>query len=190
MSFTARDFSRKQVYEIAKAYSSGTYSHHDFTKEYGCSQNTFYSVINRAIIEGIVSDEIMEVIELVAVANSTFRMQDETSDQQLVANVAHRGKHANMCRRVKRHYYICSKKETCSLITQYISSPEPKAKFCKQFYITQKLFDRTLKHAIIYSWIPLNTVEQLRQKSYLFNDHEKVDQLFDSCIALRKQNKK
>lgn len=189
MAYTAKDFSREQIYDVAKAYSTGKYSYHDFMNEFGCSQNTFYSVINRAIVESVVSDSIMEAIETVAVSNSACKVDDETSNEQWVVRIIHRGRHCNTRRRLKRAFYVCSKKETIFLIEQYLASAEPKAKFCEKFYITTKLFDRSLKHAIIYSWINLTVVNQLRQRAYLFYDHSKVDKLFDTCIELRKQDK-
>lgn len=189
MAITVKDFSRKQVHDIAKSYSTGKYSYHNFMDEFGCSQNTFYSVINRAIVESVVSDSIMEAIEAVAVGNSACKVDDETANEQLVISAIHRGKHCNTRRRLKRASYVCTKKEAIFLIEYYLASNEPKAKFCKKFYITTKLFDRTLKHAIIYSWINLPVVNQLRQRAYLFNDPSKVDKLFDTCIELRKQDK-
>lgn len=189
MAYTAKDFSRGQIHNIAKSYSTGKYSYHDFMNEFGCSQGTFYSVINRAIVESIVSDSIMEAIETVAVANSACKVDDETANEQLVIGAIYRGKHCNTRRRLKRASYVCSKKETIFLIEQYLASNEPKAKFCEKFYITTKLFDRSLKHAIIYSWINLTVVNQLRKRAYLFYDHSKVDKLFDTCIELRNQDK-
>lgn len=190
MSYTARDFSRKQIYEIARLYSTGKYSYHDFMKEYGCSQKIFYAIINRAIIESIVPNEMMEAIELVAVSNSTCKMESESKDLEFIRGVEYRGKRSAICRRVKRHSYICPKKEAVLLINQYINSPEPKGEFCNHFFITPKLFDHTLKHSIIHGWITLRTVELLRQKAYSFNDMVKVDKLFDALLDLRKQRKK
>lgn len=190
MSYTARDFSRSQIYSIAKSYSTGNYSYHDFMKEFGCSQKTFYAIINRAIVESIVSDKMMEAIEVVAIFNSTCKLESETKDLELVQGVAYRGKRSAICRRVKRLSYICPKKEAVLLIKQYINSPEPKIEFCKHFFITPKLFDRTLKHSITHGWITLETVELLRQKAYLFNDTAKVDKLFNELLDLRKQYKK
>lgn len=190
MSYTARDFSRKQIYEIAKLYSTGNYSYQDFMKEFGCSHNTFYAIINRAIIESIVSNEVMKAIELVAVFNSTNKLESETKDLELVRGVEYRGKRSAMCRRVKRLSYICPKKEAVLLIKQYINSPKPKVEFCKHFFITTRLFDRTLKHSIIYGWITLKTVELLRQKAYLFNDIAQVDEFFNELLDLRKRCKK
>ena len=64
-------FSRKQISEIAIAYSQGNYNHIDFKNQYGYDQHTFYTVLHLAVDKKIVSEKIAKEIQKVAVTNSS-----------------------------------------------------------------------------------------------------------------------
>lgn len=188
MKHTSKEFTRKEIHRIATAYSTGKYTYYDFLDEYpGCSQSTFYHIINRSIIECIVSDDIMRHIEIVAVSNSYNKLLEISKEDAKAA--AHRGQDCNTIRRKIRDSYIPQKHTAIEWINEYLSTQDSKVEFCKSHYMTTKFFGRTLKNAIIKSWIRLDVVEKLRQKAYHFYDEQKVDKTFDALISMRKQLK-
>lgn len=187
--FTAKDFSREEIYKIAEAYSTGKYTYHNFMKVYGCNKKTFYTIINWAVVKCIVPDEIVRDIEIVSTTNSYNKANNLFSSNEDTIKFAKRGMNCNKLRLLKRNNYIFPKSETISLINDYISSPDSKMKFCKSHYMTTKVFDNSLKEAIVKGWITLATVEKLRTKACMFNKHADVDELFNRLIFQRKQYK-
>lgn len=188
MKHTSKEFTRKEIHRIATAYSTGKYTYYDFLDEHpGCLKSTFYDIISKAVVESIVSDSTMEAIEIMAVANSSNKMEDIS--KKFANEVAHRGRKCNAIRRVKRNSYIPPKSTAVKWIDEYLSTQDSKVEFCKSHYMTTKLFDRTLKNAIIKSWIRLDVVERLRQKAYHFYDEQKVNKTFDALVSMRKQLK-
>lgn len=178
---TAKDFSRKEIYQIALSYSKGTYTYHNFIEEFGSSQNTFYTIINWAIVKGVVPDDVVTAIDALAVWNSSDKVES-ISKASCVEDVIARGKRCNKLRRLKRLQYTFPKSEAVKLVKEYISSPLSKHEFCKQNYMTTSVFGRTLKKAIIQHWIGIKEVEKLREKAYKFNNKEFVDAVFNSLF--------
>lgn len=188
MKHTSKDFSRKEIHRIATTYSTGKYTYYDFLDEYpGCLKSTFYDIISKSVVESIVSDATMEAIEVVAVNDSYNRMKDIS--EELANDAAYRGRKCNSNRRKRRDSYIPQKHTAIEWINEYLSTQDSKVEFCKSHYMTTKLFDRTLKNAIIKSWIRLDVVERLRQKAYHFYDEQRVNKTFDALVSMRKQLK-
>lgn len=181
---TAKDFSRKEIYEIALLYSKGTYSYHDFIDEFGSSQSTFYTLINWAVVKGIVPDKVVVQIEAVAVLNSTDQIGSISKDSR-AQDVAARGQKCNRLRRLDRLNYTFPKSEAIEIIKKYIACDLSKDEFCKQNYMTEAVFGRTLKKAVVKKWIGVKMIDQLREKSYKFNDKERVDSFFASLMRAR-----
>ena len=188
---TAKDFSRKEIFRIAQAYSTGRYSYIDFYNEYGCSPSTFYKILECAVTKCIVSDEIAEKIGITAVSNSRSKLEDTCpDDSDLPRQAANRGRASNKSRFLKRADYVLTRSEAIDAIDDYVSSPDSMEKFCEKYFITPKAFSRTIRTAILSGWIPLKRVENLRQKAYQFNASKPVDRTFDVLIRERKKRQK
>lgn len=181
---TARDFSRKEIYEIALNYSKGTYTYRNFIEEFGSSQDTFYTIINWAVVKGIVPNSVVTAIDEVAILNSSEAI-DSISKASCVQDIIVRGRRCNKLRRLKRREYTLPKSEAIKIIQKYAACELSKKDFCKQNYMTEAVFGRTLKKAIVQKWISIKMAEQLRQKAYRFNNKEKVDSLFNLLIHIR-----
>lgn len=186
---TAKDFSRREISLIASAYSTGNYTYHNFIKEYGSTQLTFYAIIDSAITKCIVPDRIVEAIEKIGSTNSFNKVRELSSDEEVASMAASRCTKANRNRRARRNTYVFPKSEAISLVSKYLASPLPKLEFCKENYMTDRVFDRTLKKAIMEGWVTLSDVESLRKKAYQFNEKGLVDKVFNAMIARRNQYK-
>lgn len=181
---TAKDFSRKEIYEIALGYSKGTYTYHNFIEEFGSSQHTFYTLINWAVVKGIVPNNVVIAIDALAVLNSSDKI-GSISRNVCAKDVAARGQRCNRLRRLKRIQYTFPKNEAIQIIKKYAACDLSKEDFCKQNYMTEAVLSRTLKKAIVQKWIGIKMVEQLRQKAYKFHNKERVDNFFNSLIHAR-----
>ena len=62
MARQVKDFSRAQLYKIAFRYATSEhdFSHSYFENECKISKSTFYNILQKAVVENIVSDNIVE----------------------------------------------------------------------------------------------------------------------------------
>lgn len=180
---TAADFSRGEIFVIAARYSTGTYNYDEFYNDYMCSENTFYTILRWAVEKCIVSINIIVAMQNVSVNNSYKKTG--ISRQILEA----RASKVYQSRILKSSIYQLSKEEAIHLVVVYAISPLSKSEYCKKYFCTRSLLDRTITRCIVQCWIADETVETLRQKAYLFNDAEKVDMLFNDLLMRREKFK-
>lgn len=71
---TVKDFSREQIHGIAWRYATSGFelSHRYYEGEYEISQSTFYNLLKKAVIENVVSDEIVEKMAKKSASNSLY----------------------------------------------------------------------------------------------------------------------
>lgn len=75
--------------------------------------------------------------------------------------------------------YMLRKNEAIDLVTKYSRSTFLKEEFCKSYYITARLFDSTLRVAIINNWISDETVAELKAKSLKRNSGQEVIEFWE-----------
>lgn len=187
---TVKDFSRKEIHGIAMLYSDGLYTYHDFCDQYNASQNTFYSILSRAVVEWIVSDDVADRIKHVSAANSVLKVEVISKNGKKASNAGQRGLQAWDKRFIKREHFQFPKSEAKKIAEDYAESPLPKYDFARESYMPVRLLSQTLKRAIIFNWVSDSLVEALESKALCYNDKEKVTKFFDSLWAIRKENKR
>ncbi len=187
---TVKDFSRKEIHGIAMVYSDGLYTYHDFCAQYNASQNTFYSILSRAVVEWIVPDDAADRIRHVSAANSVLKVEVLSKNGEKASNAGQRGLRAWDKRFIKREHFQFSKAEAKKIAEDYAKSPLPKYDFARENYMPARLLSQTLKRAIIFNWVPDSLVDDLENKALLYNDKEEVTQFFGSMRRVREENKR
>ena len=84
---------------------------------------------------------------------------------------------------------VMGQEEAIHLVVVYAISPLSKSEYCKKYFCTRSLLDRTITRCIVQCWIADVTVKTLRQKAYLFNDAKEVDKLFNDLLMRREKFK-
>lgn len=187
---TLRQFSRKQIFEIAVAYSTGTYTYHDFLKQYPeCSQHQFYTILHLSVYKSIVSEQIARKIQNVAVISSMQKAEDNNADFHSVEAIRRRVSNS-WERRIRVMRCFCfSKNEARNLVEDYSHSPLSKKEFCSQNCINPVLFDKTVIEAVILNWVNDECFNRLYSKALSFNNAEMVEHLFTQLSKRRNEVK-
>lgn len=186
---TLKDFSRKRIARIAILYSYGNYGYCDFQEDYPyVSRSVFYSILDAAVVENIVSDDVASRMQKVSLDNS-YRQVYDKSGLSAAKKSVERGKATWRKRMRDRHDFNFNKTTSKQLAIAYANSSLSLNDFCKDNCIPVNLFNRTLKNAIINCYVSDKVVRQLREKALKFNEEEKVNQFFDFLCEKRKENK-
>lgn len=179
---TARDFSRKQIWEIANSYANTgyEYSHDYYEREYKISKSTFYTILEKAVIEHIVNLDIVELMCKKAAYNSGVKAGEAGYERSI--------KHYDYLKK-KRAQYRVSKKQAVHLTIKYSESKLLKNEFAKENYISTKMLDIIFKDAIINCWVSDEVVNKLKQKSLRQDSSQRVLNFWFKIENLRRENK-
>lgn len=179
---TAKDFSRYEIWCIATSYANtnSANSHEIFEKEYEISTGTFYTLLEKAVVENIVDNETVLKMEEKARNNSEAKAGS--------AGAIRSERHYNFLKEKSKQYMLV-KQDAISITKKYAESILYKKAFCKANYITEQLLDRTILKAIIDNWISDETVDKLKAKSLRQNNGEYVLKFWEKVEKIR-ENKK
>lgn len=180
---TAREFSRKKIWEIATQYASTdyAYSRDYFSREYDITYKTFYTILERAVIESVVDEKTVMDMASKSAYNAATKGGKSAKERSL--------RHYRYLM-LKRNKYMLPKWEAIQLITRYSNSEFAKKTFAALNFIEPKLFDRTLYEAILENWVSDEVVEKLKKKSLTNNSGEKTLVFWEELLRLRNENKK
>jgi len=180
---TSKYFSRKKIWEIASQYArtEAEYSRDYFSREYAISYSTFYTLLERAVVESIVDEQ--TVLQMAKKAANNAAAKAGTGAKQRSAD---HYKHLIL----KRKVYMLPKIEAMEFTVKYAYSAYDKKTFCKENFIDTKLFDRTLYKAIIDNWVTFEVVEKIKTKSIQNNGAENVSAFWEQLLAFRNENRK
>lgn len=183
-------FSRKQIFEIANAYSKGNYTYLDFLNEHpDFSQCQFYHILHLAVDKAIVTEQIAQKMKQVAVASSMQKAEETYSDFHAVEAVRIRVSRS-WERRINCLKCFCfSKKDAIKIVEQYSQSPLSSKEFCKEYCIEPKLFYDTFIETIILNWISDECFDRLYTKAMKSQNTEQVDHLFYQLTKRRNETK-
>jgi len=178
-----KDFSRAQIKKIATEYarSEPACNHSYFEREYEISDSTFYNLLNKAIIESIVDEEIARQIGEKASRNSTVKAGKYAGVRSKIHN-----EHLLL----KRKNFRFPKKEAKEIVIKYSESSLSKEKFCEKNCITKKLFDNAMIRAITQNWITNKCYKRLKSKAIKnHDDSPEVYELFQKLDEMRNIHK-
>lgn len=179
---TAKDFSRNDIYKIATDYAntSAEYSYQYFCREYEISKGTFYTVLEKAVIENIVDSNTVIAMAKKAKSNSENKAGKRCGNRSQ--------KHYEYLIQ-KRRIYMLGKKESVEWTEKYAQSNLDKLGFCSKNHITRQLLDRTILKATIDNWISDEIFNLLKQKSLKKNSTAKVLEFWEKLESFRQGNK-
>ena len=180
---TAKEFSRKKVWEIATQYARtlSAYSRDYYSREYGINYSTFYSLLERAVVESIVDEETVRDMAIKAGNNAAGKAGEGARKRS--------EKHYEYLL-LKRNMYMLPKTESIEYSIKYAYSAYDKQRFCEANFIDTKLFDRMLYKAIVESWVSDEVVAKLQAKSLQKDNSEKVLVFWEQLIDFRNGNTK
>jgi len=177
---TGKQFSRGEVWDVATKYARTKYSHIDFEREYNSSRSSFYTVLDRAVIENIVDTQTVEAMESKAEYNARSKAGE--------AGAGSTQKHYKYLKK-KRKDYILPKEDTITITEMYAKSVYNKAAFSREYYISEQLLNRSIKKAVIENWISDEIVDQLKAKSIYQNPGASTIRFWEELKFFR-ENKK
>lgn len=180
MQRTVKDFSRKELHDLAVRYANSDteFSHSYYEKEFGVSKETFYNALKKAVVENIVDNATVKKMAKKAAYNSFCkagtggRKRSERYYEHLIQ---------------KRKIYMLPKKETVDLTTKYSESALTKEEFCMKNYITTSLFDRTLVKATADCWVSDEVFAALREKSLRKSNKPQVIAFWETLERFRNE---
>lgn len=180
---TAKDFSRNMVNKIATKYAqtSGEYSYNFFCREYGVTKHTFYAILERAIIQNIVSLDIATKIAAKAKANS---------EEKAGVGAGIRSERHYEYLFLKRKEYALNESESIMFTQKYADSKLPKNEFCEANYISVELLNRTIFKVIAENFVEDDIVAKLKEKSLEKDSSEQVVVFWKNLEQSRNENRK
>lgn len=183
MKKTVRDLSRKKIAEIATQYAQTNfaYSHDYFSREYAISKGTFYTALEKAVIENIVDDKTVEQMAAKAAYNSQVKAAEAGKQRSK--------KHYDYLL-LKRRQYMPSKEQAIIWTTEYANCKYHKNDFATKNFITVALLNRVIYKAIVDSWVTDDIVELLKEKSLSKEQSQKVIKFWENIEYFRNGNKK
>lgn len=181
-------FSRKQISEIAIAYSQGNYNRIDFKNQYGYDQHTFYTVLHLAVDKKIVSEKIAKEIQKVAVTNSSQKAKTNYSSKEYVTRIESRVFNSWQRRIESARNFSFSKKEAKSIVTRYSKTNLSFSRFCEVNCLDFDLLWKTIINAVIYNWVDDSVFDRIYEKALSEGNVVKVEHFFYQLTKRRKEN--
>ena len=181
-------FSRKQISEIAIAYSQGNYNHIDFKNQYGYDQHTFYTVLHLAVDKKIVSEKIAKEIQKVAVTNSSQKAKTNYSSKEYVTRIESRVFNSWQRRIESARNFSFSKKEAKSIVTRYSKTDLSFSRFCEVNCLDFDLLWKNIINSVIYNWVDDSVFDRIYEKALSEGNVVKVEHFFYQLTKRRKEN--
>ena len=147
--------------KIAEEYANSAceFARSYFLKQYGINQECYYKVLNTAVIEGIVDDDIVEKMELKALANQKAHAVN--------AGLSTR-KHYNKLRRLRQENMEVSQfcdEQIKQWATEFAYSPLSISEFAKERNVTARIFSLLLEKAVEEVIVDDMIYQKLRNRS-------------------------
>ncbi len=169
-----KDFSRIEIKQIAEEYANEPVSHSYFSKKYNISRSTFYNILNKSIIEHIVSYDTAIKMKNRAISNTENKLKTNIGASKISLHYD----------RIisKRDSFIFSKNTRVKIIRNFANrDPQiSKTEFCKINVIDNKLLDKMIIQAIVYNEISKKLYKKIKNNSiYMLKSNNK-----DSVLVL------
>lgn len=156
---TARDFSRSQIKHIAEQYAITPlhYSAEYFSIEYKISKTTFYTLLEKAVVESIVDLKTVDYMQRKASGNSAGHAGVPAAARSL--------KHYNHLI-MKRNIYLPSRQEATRITIDFAKSNLSMSQYAKKLCISSDsdLLKRIIRSSVANNYVAGYVEELLRQK--------------------------
>lgn len=140
-----------------------------------------YSLLEKAVIENVVDNSIVELMAAKAAYNSSIKAGG--------AGRIRSEKHYTYLKQ-RREQYMLTKEQAIDFTSEYAKSDLSKEDFCRSKFLTIALLNRTISKAIIESWVSDNIVDVLKEKSLKKSSTKKVLDFLEKIEYFRNENKK
>lgn len=165
MKRTIKDFSRRQIYDIALEYANSLpkYSGDFFAEKYGISKATFYHILHKAVEESIVSLSDANDIARKAAQNT---VEYGGSGASILAYEAYE-------RYIKkRDTFRFSKEEARYWTKAYANSEESAANFAFKNFMQLCTLKYAIYDVVINSWIKYEEIKKAEERLFKNVDDE------------------
>lgn len=162
MSNKLRSFSREEIKDIAEEYARNDVSRSHFCETYFISETTFYNMLDKAIIEHIVSFETALRMKKRAIANKKKRLNTNSKGVKSTENHYH-------TLFEKRKTFLFTKKERVRLLTEFANRnlKESKTAFCEANVFDLELLEKILIKSFIYDELPKKVYSKILENSLI-----------------------
>lgn len=155
MSNKIKSFTREEIKDIAEEYARNDVSRSYFSEKYFISETTFYNMLNKAIIEHIVSFETALRMKKRAIANKKKRLNTNSKGVKSTENHYH-------ILFEKRKVFLFTKKERVRILTEFANRnlKESKTAFCEANVFDLELLEKLLIKSIVYDELPKKYIQK------------------------------
>lgn len=181
MTTTAFDYFCQKIAE-EYANSDGEFARSYFSNKYDISNACFYKVLEYAIINNLVSDEIVDLMQSKAIQN-----QKPHANEAGIKSILH---YQNM--RKKRYEKIVSnlsEKEIKTIAKEFANNFDiSKEELAEKHSMSIKVIDLILLKAILELIVDDETFALIRERSLSNNNNKKAEDFFNELAKKRNSN--
>lgn len=177
-----KDISKKEIREIAEYYASSEVSRSYFIKKYNISSSTFYKILDKAVIEHIVSEKIANMMMNRAITNTKEKLKNDIGVNRSYL-------HYNDLLE-KRRSFIFSKKIRIELLKEFSQkdSRESKSEFCNNHFFDIELLDKILIFSTINNEIPKKVYTRIKDNSFASTFNNEATTIFFNILEKFRNN--
>lgn len=179
-----RTFSRHQIKEICEEYAYSYMTRSDFCEKYFISSTTFYNILNKAVIEHIVSYKTATKMKSKALYNKQLRLNSKKGVEETVNHYYELFE--------KRKSFVFNRKRRIRLLMDFANRDlkESKSAFCKANIIDIELLEKILVFSVVNNELPKKVYLKIKENSLIsISDESKVNNFFDTLETLQKEVK-
>ena len=173
-------FSKYEIRDIAKEYANSCMSRSDFCEKYFISSTTFYNILDKAIVEHMVSYETAIKMQNKALYNKSVRLKSKKGAQTTKQH------YTNLLE--KRRNFIFTKSERFKILKEFSKRDlrESKAAFCEAHFFDIELLEKILIFSIVYGELPKKTYSKIKENSLMsFSNSDEVNNFFNLLEKLK-----
>lgn len=173
-------FSREEIRNIAIEYSSSNMTRSDFCNKYFISSTTFYNMLDKAIIEHIVSYNTALKMQTKALYNKRLRLGSGKGTEQTKLHYERLFE--------KRRNFIFTKTERTKILKEFSKRDLIKSKsdFCEEHLFDIDLLEKMLIFSVVYNEIPKKVYNAIKENSLIsINNPDIVNRFFDLLENLK-----
>lgn len=185
MSNKIKSFTRQEIKDIAEEYARNDVSRSYFSEKYFISETTFYNMLDKAIIEHIVSFDMALRMKKRAISNKKKRLNTTSKGIKSTENHYH-------TLFEKRKAFLFTKKERVRILTEFANRnlKESKVAFCEANIFDLELLEKLLIKSIVYDELPKKVYSKILDNSLISGiDNSRVFEFF-KILELKKNEVK
>lgn len=177
-----KSFSRLEIKKIAEEYANSCYTRSYFCEKYNISPSTFYNILDKAIVEHIVSFNTAINMKKRAIANKRERLK---SNKGIKSTTEHYNKLLE-----SRNNFIFNKMVRLSILKEFSERDirESKTEFCINHVFDIELLEKIFIFSIIHNELPNKIYLKIKENSLIaISDTNSVNNFFNLLEKLKEE---